>query len=72
MGAKLNFNGSHIPPVKGAIHYWMIVMLFVASVDLWYVVCGGPKVGRLGKKAVWHIDGVLTTVHWREEWKLPY
>lgn len=20
-GAKLNFNGSHIPPVKGAIHY---------------------------------------------------
>lgn len=37
VGAKLNFNGSRIPPVKGAIHYWMIVMLFVASVDLWYV-----------------------------------
>lgn len=36
-GAKLNFNGSCVPTVKGTIHYWMIVMLFVASVDLWYV-----------------------------------
>lgn len=35
VGAKLNFNGSHIPLVKGTIHYQVIVMLFVASVDLW-------------------------------------
>lgn len=52
VGAKLNFNGTHIPPVKGAIHYWMIVMLFVASVDLWCMECGGPKVGTFGKEAV--------------------
>lgn len=51
VGAKLNFNGSCIPPVRGAIHYWMIVMLFVASVDLWYISCRGPKVGTLGKEA---------------------
>lgn len=69
VGAKLNFNGSCIPPVRGAIHYWMIVMLFVASVDLWYISCRGPKVGTLGKEAVWCVDGVLTTAQWREDRK---
>lgn len=47
----------------------MIVMLFVASVDLWYISCGGPKVDTLGKEAVWYVDGVLTTAQWREDRK---